>query len=168
LFFALFIWLASNVGKPQVYLCFIMALAVAGYTSIKGAEQVTSAQTDQSNLNFSTSQLAQLRNDNQVVFVNMTADWCITCKVNEQVAFQDPAFESLIAQENVHYMVGDWTNKNTEILEFLTQYQRSGVPLYVVYAGNSSEQVLPQVLTTDIVTNAIKQAQKELNHALSL
>ena len=168
LFFALFIWLASNVGKPQVYLCFIMALAVAGYTSIKGAEQVTSAQADQSNLNFSTSQLAQLRNDNQVVFVNMTADWCITCKVNEQVAFQDPAFESLIAQENVHYMVGDWTNKNAEILEFLTQYQRSGVPLYVVYAGNSSEQVLPQVLTTDIVTNAIKQAQKELNHALSL
>ena len=95
----------------------------------------------------------------------MTADWCITCKVNEQVAFSDETLQAVLAQENVQYLVGDWTNKNHEILDYLTRYQRSGVPLYVVYAGNQSGQVLPQVLTPDIVINAIQQAQQELNNA---
>jgi thiol:disulfide interchange protein DsbD len=94
----------------------------------------------------------------------MTADWCITCKVNEQVAFSNESFNDLISDPNIHYLVGDWTNKNSEILQYLTRYQRSGVPLYVMYAGQGEGTILPQVLTPNIVINAINQAQQEINN----
>lgn len=113
---------------------------------------------------FSDSLLTELKNNNQVVLVNMTADWCITCKVNEQVAFNNDTFDSLIARPDVHYLVGDWTNKNPNLLEYLQSYKRSGVPLYVVYAGTHSSEVLPQVLTVNRVNNAIQNALKEVNH----
>ncbi|MFD2165381.1 protein-disulfide reductase DsbD family protein [Thalassotalea euphylliae] len=165
LIFALAIWLASKMKSATTYVALAAALGVAGYTSVKavGFSPGESIQTEQS---YSDTKLAVLRDDGQVVVVNMTADWCITCKVNEQVAFNDEQLQQSLAQQGVHYLVGDWTNKNQEILDFLTRYQRSGVPLYVVYAGNKSEQVLPQVLTPEIVINAIKQAQQELNHAI--
>jgi thiol:disulfide interchange protein DsbD len=59
-------------------------------------------------------------------------------------------------------MVGDWTNKNQQILEFLGQYQRAGVPLYVVYAGEDYEQVLPQILSPSMVVDAINLAKQEI------
>jgi thiol:disulfide interchange protein DsbD len=92
----------------------------------------------------------------------MTADWCITCKVNEQVALTSNDVIDALAQEGVVYIVGDWTNKNTEILEYLSQYERAGVPLYVVYAGNQKGKVLPQILTPNMVINAINTAKEDL------
>ncbi|GLX85136.1 thiol:disulfide interchange protein DsbD [Thalassotalea loyana] len=162
--FAFCFWLASLYVGKKALLATIFGLFVAFYTSIKGSELATTAQVITQS-SFSEQKLANMRNNNQVIVVNMTADWCITCKVNEQVAFSDETLQAVLAQENVQYLVGDWTNKNQEILDYLTRYQRSGVPLYVVYAGNQSEQVLPQVLTSDIVINAIQQAQQELNNA---
>lgn len=113
---------------------------------------------------FSQQKLQQLRDSDQVVVINMTADWCITCKVNEQVAFSSDELRQALQQEKVNYMVGDWTNKNDEILQYLTQYERAGVPLYVVYAGNKQQQVLPQILTPNTVINAINNAKEELQH----
>ncbi|BDX07126.1 protein-disulfide reductase DsbD family protein [Planctobacterium marinum] len=111
---------------------------------------------------WSEQRLAQLRNNNQVVLVNMTADWCITCKVNEQVAFEYETVRQLLAQQDVHYLVGDWTNKNDEILQYLNRYQRVGVPLYVLYAGREFKRVLPQILTPQILKSAIVEAQEAL------
>lgn len=162
--FAFCFWLASLYVGKKALLATIFGLFIAFYTSIKGSELATTAKVITQS-SFSEQKLANMRNNNQVIVVNMTADWCITCKVNEQVAFSDETLQAVLAQENVQYLVGDWTNKNQEILDYLTRYQRSGVPLYVVYAGNQSGQVLPQVLTPDIVINAIQQAQQELNNA---
>ncbi len=108
--------------------------------------------------------LEQLRGDNQVVLVNMTADWCITCKVNEQVAFKTDAVAQAFGDNQVHYMVGDWTNKNADILSYLQRYDRAGVPLYVVYAGAAPGVVLPQILTPGIVIDALQQAKQEISH----
>ncbi|REL32318.1 protein-disulfide reductase DsbD family protein [Thalassotalea euphylliae] len=171
LLFALCLWLASKVAGKASYTSVMIALFIASYASYQGSEQVGSQSAKSANNEFekiaqpfSEQKLATLRNNNQVVVVNMTADWCITCKVNEQVAFTDRDLQQTLAQENVHYLVGDWTNKNREILAYLTRYQRSGVPLYVVYAGGGKEQVLPQILTPNIVITAIQQAQQELNY----
>ncbi|REL27617.1 hypothetical protein DXX93_14340 [Thalassotalea euphylliae] len=175
LMFTLCLWLASKSVGKESHLAVLAAFVIAGYSSQQGSEygaDIASVQyqdgTGAQSLNighaFSEQKLAQLRNNNQVVVVNMTADWCITCKVNEQVAFRDEDLLALLQQQNVHYLVGDWTNKNSEILAFLTRYQRSGVPLYVVYAGAGKEQVLPQVLTPNIVISAIQQAQQELSY----
>lgn len=161
LLFSLAIWLGSIFTK-KAWLCYVLALAAL----LPILAQSNSNQTPSiaSSISFSQTKLQQLRKNNQVVLVNMTADWCITCKVNEQVAFSSTEFDQAIASENVHYLIGDWTNKNAEILEYLNQYQRSGVPLYVLYAGTKSYTVLPQILTTDIVVNAIKQATGEIEN----
>ncbi|WP_017446508.1 protein-disulfide reductase DsbD family protein [Gayadomonas joobiniege] len=122
------------------------------------------SQNTLTSIDYDAKTLAKLRQDNQIILVNMTADWCITCKVNEQTAFNTEAFKNAIKVENVHYMVGDWTNKDEHIFKFLTEYNRAGVPLYVLYIGNKREQILPQLLTSKQVVNALNQAQKEINN----
>lgn len=164
--FALMLWLSSQIKGRYSLLSTLLAIALLLNTlsdsALLGNEQATEQQSKKSAVAFSPQQLAQLKNAQQVVLVNMTADWCITCKVNEQVALSSAQVKSAFAQSDVHYLVGDWTNKNATILNFLNQYQRSGVPLYVVYAGNSYQQVLPQILTPDLVVQAINKAKKEI------
>jgi thiol:disulfide interchange protein DsbD len=105
---------------------------------------------------YSEDALADLRADNRTVFVNFTAAWCITCLLNERVAFSDPAVAARFESEDVVYMVGDWTNRDAEIARALERFGRPGVPLYVVYRPGEAPHVLPQVLTPDIVLNAIE------------
>lgn len=84
----------------------------------------------------------------QAVFVNMTADWCLTCKVNEKLVFDDPEILEFLQNKNVVMVKGDWTQKNSEITRFLAQYNRIGVPFYVLFSPrNPSGQILPEVLT---------------------
>jgi thiol:disulfide interchange protein DsbD len=95
------------------------------------------------------ARMAQLRAEGRPVLVNMTADWCITCKVNEKAVLDTPAFAALLARTHATYMVGDWTNEDPAITAFLTEYRSPGVPLYVVFpADGGPGRKLPQVLTT--------------------
>lgn len=165
--FALFIYILNHAGQK-----WLRTLAMFGVLFTLVLPIVLSNQTvPKQNANqgdalravaYSPVTLKKLQAEGQVVVVNMTADWCITCKVNEQVAFTNGELQAALQQDGVTYMVGDWTNKNTEILDYLTRYQRAGVPLYVVYAGDKSFQVLPQILTPTIVLDAIAQAKQEL------
>ena len=168
--FCMFLWLLSKTkGKVSSGLLLIgVLLSVLGplYISMKanGQENGNTVNSGKSSfaLAFDPQELASLRNQQQLVLVNMTADWCITCKVNEQVALSNSEVIAALSQEGVHYMVGDWTNKNQEILHFLSQYERAGVPLYVMYAGTKNEQVLPQILSPNMVIEAVNQAKKEI------
>lgn len=107
---------------------------------------------------YSPPRLAELREQGKPVFVNLTAAWCITCLVNEKVALSQPAFKELLQKEGITYMKGDWTNQDARISALLKQYGRSGVPLYLFYpSGAGSEAVvLPQILTHDIVSSALR------------
>lgn len=104
---------------------------------------------------YSEKNLASLRASGPV-FVNLTAAWCITCKVNEAVALNQKAVRSAFEAKKVQYLKGDWTNQDAEISRLLEAYGRSGVPLYLLYAGASGEaSLLPQILTQSIVIDAI-------------
>ncbi len=97
---------------------------------------------------FSPQKLAELRKSGTPVFVDMTADWCITCKANEHAVLDTPAFRDLLQRTGAVYMKGDWTNVDPEISAFLQEYHSPGVPLYVVFAKDSNAgKVLPSVLT---------------------
>ena len=162
LVFALLLWLSSRMIGITSKITLLLALL-----SMLPSLQLTSSPDSHSSTRqtaFTESRLEHLRDENEIVLVNMTADWCITCKVNEQVAFRSKELTTLFNEERIHYLVGDWTNKNHTILQFLNRYQRSGVPLYVVYAGNTYEQVLPQLLTPQIVIDAINKAKQELRY----
>ncbi|MEO7013410.1 MAG: protein-disulfide reductase DsbD [Dokdonella sp.] len=107
---------------------------------------------------YSSNKLAALRADGRTVFVNMTADWCVTCKANEKAVLGTDHFADLLTQSNAVYMKGDWTNVDPEITAFLQAHGAVGVPLYVVFRGNEGNgQVLPTVLTSGIVENALAQ-----------
>lgn len=107
---------------------------------------------------YSPELLAELRTQNRPVFVNLTADWCLTCLANERIALHTNAVEKAFDELEVATLKGDWTNTDPEITRLLQEYNRSGVPLYLWYPANNggSARVLPQLLTPDIVINALR------------
>src|SRR5690606_34220366 len=98
---------------------------------------------------FSDAALAEARGSGKPVFVWFTADWCLTCKVNEGVAIEREATREAFEQAGVVAMRGDWTRRDPEITRFLTAHGAAGVPLYLWYAPGGEGEVLPQVLTPD-------------------
>ncbi len=111
---------------------------------------------------YSPARLANLLLSDEPVFVEMTAAWCITCKVNHAVAINTQEIKSLFAKKNIRYLVGDWTNYDESITDYLNSYGRSGVPIYVYYGprdivtGERPEaKLLPQILTPGIVAEAV-------------
>lgn len=105
---------------------------------------------------FSQQRLDQLLSQRRPVFVNLTADWCITCLANERVALSSDAFATLIEQRGITYLKGDWTNQNPEITALLNANQRNGVPLYLYYrAGQSAPEILPQILTPGLIQEVL-------------
>ena len=90
------------------------------------------------------------------VFVNFTAAWCITCKVNEANALNRDGVQQAFRDLGITYLRGDWTNEDPVITRALEEYGRSGVPLYLYYRpGAERAEVLPQLLTESIVLSAI-------------
>lgn len=114
---------------------------------------------------FTPGMLSETLDGNDPVFVEMTAAWCITCKVNHAIAINVPSTRKVFEENNVKYMVGDWTNYDPKITKFLNSYGRNGVPIYVYYGPRNIETgerpnpvVLPQILTPAIVKNAIENS----------
>ena len=106
---------------------------------------------------YSRARLDELRSEGHPVFINLTAAWCITCLANEKMALSSAAFADTLQANNIVYLKGDWTNRNSEITALLKEYGRSGVPLYLYYSAHSvSAQILPQLLTEGIVQKALK------------
>lgn len=106
---------------------------------------------------FSEAELARLRSEGRPVFVDFTADWCLTCKVNERTAIETPAVRELLRRKNVVPMRADWTNANPEITAALKRFGRVGVPFYVIYPGEGEPVVLPELLTTGILVSALER-----------
>ena len=109
---------------------------------------------------YSPQMLDRLRADNRVVFVNMTADWCVTCKANERNVLDRDKFRDTLKRVNAVYMRGDWTNVDPQISAFLEQHKAVGVPLYVVYGPGAPPRVLPTVLTQSIAEEALLRAAR--------
>ncbi len=105
---------------------------------------------------WSAARVEQLRAEGRPVFVNFTAAWCVTCKVNEGAALSRPRVAHAFAEANVAYLVGDWTNRDAAIAETLDAHGRAGVPLYLYYPADGGDAlVLPQVLSEDLVLETI-------------
>lgn len=106
---------------------------------------------------YSPERLASLRAEGRGVFVDMTADWCITCKMNERAVLKTERFASLLAQHDMVVLQGDWTDVDPVISRFLADYDSVGVPLYVVFRPgvDGPGLKLPTVLTFGIVEQAL-------------
>jgi thiol:disulfide interchange protein DsbD len=109
--------------------------------------------------NYSPDAVKQALAQNQPVFVDFTAAWCLSCKVNESVALDIDSTKQAFAQKNVALFRGDWTHSDPQISDILRSYNRDGVPLYLLYSPKNpgQPQVLPEVLTPGIVQAALQK-----------
>ncbi|MDT8758730.1 thioredoxin family protein [Sphingomonas psychrotolerans] len=97
---------------------------------------------------FSETRLAALRAEGRPVFAYFTADWCVTCKINEKAVIETDAVANAFAQNKVAVLVGDWTNGEPVLGRFIERHNRAGVPLYLWYRPGAAEpEILPQVLS---------------------
>lgn len=151
------LWLiARSTGLGR----WIGAAVIAGslglllHPALKPLAPDTEAQAGAESAAWSEKRVAELRAGGRSVFINFTADWCITCKANEVVLDSD-AVKAAFAGKNVAWLTGDWTNADPEITRLLTAFGRPGVPLYLLYPPTGDPEILPQLLTRDKVTEAV-------------
>jgi thiol:disulfide interchange protein/DsbC/DsbD-like thiol-disulfide interchange protein len=110
---------------------------------------------------YSPEKVAAAQAAGKPVFVNFTAAWCVTCQVNEKVAFSTKTAADAFAKTGAVYLKADWTRRDAVIADELARHGRAGVPLYLVYGIKGGEpQVLPQILTGDVVAKALETAAK--------
>ncbi len=158
------IWMAGRAtgrsGRGFAWTVAALALAMVALPVLRTTPVIASAATTASGVEaYSEARLAELRGQGRVVFVNFTADWCLTCKVNERVALASGSVRDAFRDRKVVWLEGDWTRYDPAITRVLAQYARSGVPLYLLFDGDKPAQVLPQILTPALVTSALATTQ---------
>ncbi len=120
-----------------------------------------SIKTTEPHATFSKEKLAALRANNVPVFVDFTADWCITCKVNEASTLNTKAATDAFARHGITRLTADWTRRSPEIGSFLKSLGRNGVPVYALYGPDPSAPILlPEILTPGILASVLDQNLK--------
>ena len=145
-------WVGRRQGHSRAWLPLVPAAlaAIAALLLLPAAAAgpaTASAQGVLKSEPFTEARLAALRQEGRPVFVYFTADWCVTCKVNEKGALERAQVAEAFAKGQVAVLVGDWTRGDAAIGRFLEKHGRSGVPLYLYYEPGKPVEILPQVLT---------------------
>ena len=111
-------------------------------------------------MEFDKMTLNKLIQDNKIVLLDFTADWCITCQLNKKTTLENSKLQSFFNKENVLLMRGDWTKRDEKILNFIKSYDRLGIPVNIIYGPNNKEGViLPEILTKKIVIDNINKVK---------
>ena len=161
------IWLlrrTSPMFKGLAIAAFIAAVALPFTLKTDTGAVSISADKGYPKLAWSPETVAQLRGEGQAVFVDFTAAWCVTCKVNERGALADKDVVAAFNETNTAFLVADWTNRDDIIAAELRRYGRAGVPLYLYFPplapgevhDPASAQVLPQVLLSAKVVETLQ------------
>jgi thiol:disulfide interchange protein len=153
------LWIAGRrqrrgLSFGAVLAVLLVAIAGVGIWQVGGMTPAAAATTATSGNEqpFTEATLAQLRAQKRPVFAYFTADWCLTCKVNEKDSIETAGVQDAFKKHNVAVLVGDWTNGDPALGRFIEAHNRAGVPLYLYYApGAADPQVLPQVLTPGLL-----------------
>lgn len=166
---ALFVWMRSRAARGPlvrgaaaagIVVALIGTLALsfnvqAGEGATAGAE----AQGRITWMEFDRQEALRLaEEDGRLVFVDVTADWCITCKANERLVLATDAVADAFESHDVIPMKADWTNRNDEIGDFLADFGKAGIPFYVLYRPNREPHVFGELLTRDSVLTALRES----------
>ena len=127
-------------------------IGAAALIAIVPRDATTATTTAAGTVKFDEAKLAELRAQGRPVFLYFTADWCLTCKVNEKAAIERSEVTKAFTDKHVVVMVGDWTRGDPAISRFLQAHGRSGVPFYLFYPSGAGEpRELPQILTPGLL-----------------
>ncbi|HYH08721.1 MAG TPA: thioredoxin family protein [Thermoanaerobaculia bacterium] len=110
---------------------------------------------------YSEARVAEHRAAGRPVFVDFTAAWCLTCKVNERIALSSNEVHQLVKARNIAMLKADWTSKDPAITRALAGFGRSGVPLYVLYDADPAAQprLLPEILSPGTLLDAFSKVK---------
>ena len=142
--------LSKVLGVGALLLALALPLMITPSVSTVSAELKTEA--------WSTEKVASLRAEGRPVFVDFTAAWCVTCKVNEITVLNKTDVKALFTETNTAFLVADWTNKDDVIARELASHGRSGVPLYLYFTPGQNPVkpvILPQVLTESVLRDVM-------------
>ena len=153
------IWLTRGGGRSSRALGVLVV--IASLTAIPGVSQVVPASSVQAIIEidsepYTSSALQGHLNEGRSVFINMTADWCITCKFTEKRLLTPETVYRLFKDNGVIRMTGDWPRSDPLITEYLNAFDRVGVPLYVVNHPGMDPIILSQFPNLDELENAVK------------
>lgn len=139
--------------------CLLLLVAAAAIVQLRTEMSVTSpnASAERWQAWSKTAETAAL-NSGQPVFVDFTADWCITCKVNTRTTLDRERVQSFFTQHNVALFKADWTRRDAAIADELARHNRQGVPLYLFYVPGKQVVVLPQILTPEATLATLEKA----------
>tara|TARA_R110000782_G_scaffold78276_5_gene155201 strand:- start:85557 stop:87644 length:2088 start_codon:yes stop_codon:yes gene_type:complete len=147
-----------RAGTIAAFVC--IAVAAGGITALHFMPQENRAAPPYAANAFSESALARARASGKPLFLYFTADWCLSCKVNEASAIDRQEVRAAFEKKDVQTLVGDWTNGDPAITRFLESHGRSGVPLYLWYpAGGGDPRELPQILTPTMLVDLANQTR---------
>ena len=154
----------NSPGKILItseYLVLKGALALAIPTTNTSDPTTSSRALADGQIAWSAAALDDHLNRGDPIFVDVTADWCITCLANEAAVLFTTEVQQAFISADISYMIADWTDYDADIGRFVQSHGRSGIPLYVMYPRGSGSQpvILPQLLTRDIVLTAIEKAR---------
>lgn len=165
----LFTWLqhrvASGKGLRRVAAGgMVAAVAITLVAASSRGEAAGTRIAEQSNAKliqwvaWDRAEAESLSSQGQMVFVDVTADWCFTCKVNERLVLETPEVAGAFEEHGVIPMKADWTNRNDEIAKFLAEHGRYGIPFYLLYRPGTQPHVFSELLTKESLVAAVQEA----------
>ena len=165
LLISLLIWIASKINKPNysiVIFIFAVFIIFFQFKDIPSKEIQSPNALRLESFNYvewNENIENEYQNKNQAYLINFTAAWCITCQTNDKIALSRPNIKEYIYENNIEYIVADWTNKNDDILKTLESYNRNGVPLYIFWKpGMKESKILPAILTEQILLDSFNNS----------
>ncbi len=154
--FTFSIWLWQQSKSKLAHICSILFLIVSFTIAFPPSNETTDNDILDGE-SYSDARLIELKKDERRIFVYFTADWCITCKVNEQISLYREENRKLVSDRNIAILKGDWTNRNETIAKVLARHNRMGVPLYLYYpSGADKPIILPEILTPNSLTDIFR------------
>ena len=155
---SLLVWCYSKLNKPYIKIFIaLIGIFMLSYQLIQiSSTKIAELQSENTLKSWNENTESLYQSKNQAYLINFTAAWCITCQANDKIALSRPAVKNYLKENNIEYIVADWTNRNEEILNVLNKYGRSGVPLYVYWKpGMAESKLLPAILTEQIVLDSL-------------
>ncbi|MFT7406085.1 MAG: thiol:disulfide interchange protein [Zhongshania sp.] len=148
------LWLYGKEKKLAAAVLVVAALAAVTTTLATPPDNIVSKSG-----NFDQNEIQMLREQGRNVFLDVTADWCITCIANETLVLNTDTIRDAFAEHNVEYVIADWTRYDPAITSLLADYKRNGIPLYIYYPAdlNATEIMLPQVLTKAMILELLNR-----------
>jgi suppressor for copper-sensitivity B len=163
---ALLVWWRQTVTRPAVRRVAALAalvVMVLGLAIARGGGSAENARVaDRAGLiawrPFDRGAAERLAGEGSLVFVDVTADWCFTCKVNERLALETDAVAESFARHEVVAMKADWTNRSDEIARFLSDHGRYGIPFYLLYRPGREPHLFGELITSQEIVGVVDEA----------